>query len=248
MAQYSGLSSIYDQLMAGINYQDWADYIDLLINQHGGVPEQSALDLACGTGSTTVALAEKGYTVTGLDLAEKMLEIARQKVKKLPITFRQSDMRIFTLPQQVGLVTAFQDGLNYLLSEENLRQTFLAVSRALLPGGLFIFDINCVNKLPAAGSDVAYVETDEFTLIWETLFVTDSVWEISVTGFVPQGEGLYRRFQEVHRERVITEQEVVSALQTAGMGLLAKYDAFSLGEPKEATRRIFYVAGRGEPR
>lgn len=248
MAQYSGLSGIYDQLMAGINYRDWADYIELLVYHHGGVPEQSSLDLACGTGNTTVALAGKGYIVTGLDLAEEMLEIASQKVKKLPITFRQDDMRTFTLPQQVGLVTAFQDGLNYLLSEEDFRQTFLSVSRALLPQGLFIFDINCVNKLPADGSDVAYVETDEFTLIWETSFVTESVWEISVTGFVPQSEGLYSRFQEVHRERVITEQEVAVALQTAGMYLQGRYDAFSLNEPHEATRRIFYVARRGEQR
>ncbi|MBS4032489.1 MAG: class I SAM-dependent methyltransferase [Clostridiales bacterium] len=248
MAQYSGLSGIYDQLMAGIDYRDWADYIEILVHKHGGVPEQSALDLACGTGNTTVALAEKGYIVTGLDLAEKMLEIAHQKVKKLPITLRQDDMRIFTLPQQVGLVTAFQDGLNYLLSEDDLRQTFLTVSRTLLPEGLFIFDINCVNKLPASGSDVAYVETDKFTLIWETSFVTESVWEISVTGFISQGEGLYRRFQEVHRERVITEQEVEAALHAAGMGLLGRYDAFSLNEPKEATRRVFYVARGGEQR
>lgn len=248
MAQYSGLADIYDQLMAGIDYQDWADYIELLVKQHGGVPESSALDLACGTGNTTVALAEKGYIVTGLDLAEKMLEIARQKIKKLPISFREDDMRIFTLPQQIGLVTAFQDGLNYLLCEEDIRQTFNAVSMALLPGGLFIFDINCVYKLPTTGSDVAYVETDEFTLIWETSFVMESVWKISVTGFIPHGEGLYRRFQEVHQERVITEQEVAAALQAAGLELLARYDAFSLNEPKEATRRVFYVAAKGVER
>lgn len=59
MTQYSGLSCIYDQLMASINYQDWADYIELLVDQHGGVPQKLALDLACGTGNTSVALAEK---------------------------------------------------------------------------------------------------------------------------------------------------------------------------------------------
>jgi ubiquinone/menaquinone biosynthesis C-methylase UbiE len=42
-------------------------------------PAQEYLDLACGTGNYTIALAERGGTWTGLDESETMIESARQK-------------------------------------------------------------------------------------------------------------------------------------------------------------------------
>lgn len=43
---------------------------------------KNALDIACGTGDISIALMKKGLDVTGLDIAQEMLEIAKQKSKK----------------------------------------------------------------------------------------------------------------------------------------------------------------------
>lgn len=49
------------------------------------------LDLGCGTGRITSYYADKGYNVIGVDLSEKMLEVAK---KKHPgIDFRLGDIR-----------------------------------------------------------------------------------------------------------------------------------------------------------
>jgi ubiquinone/menaquinone biosynthesis C-methylase UbiE len=244
MSEYSGLAKIYDTLMLGVDYGDWARYIQSLTEQHGGIPEQTALDVACGTGSTTLALARAGFTVTGLDLAPHMLTIAREKAERerARTDFLEADMRDFFLPDPVGLVVSFQDGLNYLLTPEDFAQTFTSVSRALLPGGLFIFDINRVEKLKGTKTEVSWVESEEFTLIWETRFIRQDTWEINITGFVPTENGLYRKFSEVHRERIISEEEVHTALQQAGLTLVGTYAAFSLEAPDEETRRVFYTA------
>ena len=39
----------------------------------------SVLDVACGTGDMAISLAEQSCTVTGVDISEEMLEIAKQK-------------------------------------------------------------------------------------------------------------------------------------------------------------------------
>ena len=44
-----------------------------------GRPRSQVLDVACGTGDMAVSLAERGCTVTGVDISEEMLAIARKK-------------------------------------------------------------------------------------------------------------------------------------------------------------------------
>ena len=43
---------------------------------------KTALDLACGTGSTTIPLARRGLKMSGLDLSSPMLQIAEEKKQK----------------------------------------------------------------------------------------------------------------------------------------------------------------------
>lgn len=51
------------------------------------------LDLGCGTGSLSVLLAEQGYEVTGLDLSDEMLAVAREKarLRGVEVAFEQGD-------------------------------------------------------------------------------------------------------------------------------------------------------------
>jgi ubiquinone/menaquinone biosynthesis C-methylase UbiE len=244
MSEYTGLAEIYDRLMDGVDYGEWAEYVSALIDRHGGLVRRTALDLACGTGSTTLALARHGFKVTGLDLSGRMLAVAAEKVKQegLQVDFLQADMRDFKLNEAVGLVTAFQDGLNYMLTKEDFRMAICSVAGALFPGGLFVFDINRVEKLPKSGSEVACVESEDFTLIFNTSFVAENIWKIQVTGFISTAEGLFRRFSEEHRERSISASEVSAALECAGLTLLGEYAAFSQEPPGRDTRRVFYVA------
>lgn len=244
MTQYAGLSEIYDMLMSGIDYDRWAGYIDGLLRLHDAPPVVGVLDLACGTGSTTLALARRGFHVTGLDLSGEMLRVAEEKARLegLQADFIQADMRDFRLPAPVELAVAFQDGLNYLPTREDLLETFCCVAESLGRGGFFIFDINCVEKLPAANGEATVVETEEFTLIYQSSFVREDTWEINVTGFLPAGNGLWRRFSETHRERSIDGEEVRDTLEKAGFKLLGVYGAFTMEPPAGDTRRVFYVA------
>src|ERR1700753_1688691 len=55
-------------------------------------PASRVLDLGCGSGIPTArVLTERGHSVVGVDVSEKMLELARQQVPEAE--FRQTDMR-----------------------------------------------------------------------------------------------------------------------------------------------------------
>lgn len=106
------------------------------------------LELACGTGSYALKLAESGLDVTGLDIHPGMLARARDVSAgtNVAVDFVEADMRDFSLPGKFGLIFIARHSLLHLLQAEDLTACFQAVSRHLVPGGKFILEI--VNPNP----------------------------------------------------------------------------------------------------
>ena len=104
----------------------------------------TACDLACGTGTTALALARQGITVYAVDLSPVMCRLARKKAKRAGVTMHvlQADIRSFRLPHAVDLVTCEYDALNHVPRQADLRKVARAVARALRAGGHFFFDVN----------------------------------------------------------------------------------------------------------
>ena len=97
-APYEKFAYPYDRMMANVNYVRWATYIEDLFKQYKAAPRK-ILEVACGTGALTVLMEERGYEMCGLDRAEGMLAVARQKAEErcLDIPFIRGDMRDFNL-------------------------------------------------------------------------------------------------------------------------------------------------------
>ncbi len=245
MECYAGLARIYDYLVAGVNFEAWIDYLEEILRHFNHHP-RTILDLACGTGNTTLPLARRGYQVTGLDLSPAMIAIARDKATKqgLAVDFFTADMRSFQLEEPVDLITCFHDGLNYLPDYNDLERTFRQVRSNLTPGGMFVFDLNTIQWLAGTTSEVTVVDEPDLTLIWQSCYEPlDCKWEIQLTAFVREGQ-YYYKFTEKHREYGYTPEQVYLALQTAGLEHLASYDAFSFSPIHSGSRRHFYVAQR----
>ena len=64
-------------------------------------PGLRALDVCCGTGDLTLALARKGAEVVGIDFNERMLEVAQAKVKSSESKVQKEDPET-TRPQDHG--------------------------------------------------------------------------------------------------------------------------------------------------
>jgi len=105
------------------------------------------LELGCGTGRITVALAETGKRVTGLDLSERMLERAVQKRAGLPVEARervhlvQADMARFELGEKFRLVIIPFRPFQHLLEVQQQMDCLECGRKHLAPGGRLILDV-----------------------------------------------------------------------------------------------------------
>ena len=249
MSQYGKLAKVYDYLMSGIDYDEWADYILSIVDKFGAKPKV-ILDLACGTGNSSLSLAKKGYPVIGVDLSPEMLEVARKKAaaENIKVDFFEQDMRQLQLqvPYGIDMVVAYQDGLNYMLEDADLLKVLERVYQELNSGGLFIFDINSVDKLPSSGGETTFYDEDRMTLIWESSYDSQAdIWEIILTGFLKRDNGYYEKFQETHREKYHTREKVVEYLEKTGYEILAVFNAFTMDEGTNSDKRLYYAARKG---
>jgi SAM-dependent methyltransferase len=105
------------------------------------------LELGCGTGRITMALAEAGKRITGLDLSERMLERAVQKRAALRVEARervhlvQGDMTRFDLGEKFRLAIIPFRPLQHLLEVQQQVDCLECVRRHLAPAGRLILDV-----------------------------------------------------------------------------------------------------------
>lgn len=100
------------------------------------LPDGRALDVATGGGRNAVFLAERGYEVAGIDIAEEGLEIARERAAERGIServeFRQGDIESYEFPEERYdvIVVSYYYSLNVIPE----------LKRALAPGGVLCYE------------------------------------------------------------------------------------------------------------
>lgn len=112
----------------------------------------SILDCPCGSGRHSVALAEKGFNVTGIDINEKMLSFHKEFIKSnMPkdLIFQKGDMRDLCLNNnQFDLIINMYISFGFFSDEENVK-VVREFYRLLKPGGklLIHLDLNYDNVI-----------------------------------------------------------------------------------------------------
>ena len=80
MDMYTGFAGIYDEFMDNIPYERIVEDLLSLMNDYGISPKDGpVVELGCGTGTITRAVADRGYHIIGVDLSEEMLNVAWQQ-------------------------------------------------------------------------------------------------------------------------------------------------------------------------
>ncbi|MFT8888362.1 MAG: class I SAM-dependent methyltransferase [Ethanoligenens sp.] len=245
MSAYDVLGRYYDLLMQEVDYEARADYLLTVMERHGVKPG-TVLDLACGTGCLSAALARRGCEVVGVDASEQMLALAAEKAEGLPkgrLLFLWQEMGELDLYGTVNAAVCTLDGINHLLTEEDVRQAFERVSLFLEPGGVFVFDVNTPYKFAnILGNNTFVYDYDEIYCVWQNAFDRESgVCEFLLTFFEPEG-ALYRRQEEVFAERAYADDRLRTLLSDAGMTPLACYADLSFDAPGKTEQRAVYVA------
>ncbi|HRY83934.1 MAG TPA: class I SAM-dependent methyltransferase [Candidatus Cloacimonadota bacterium] len=170
---YSFFARIYDNYMSHVDYELWIRSLLKWQKKYGEDKPRRILELACGTANISGLLVFDGYAVDACDSSWQMLSEAEGKIFR-PRLFLRSMTE--ALPQlDYDLVLCLFDSINYLQKKSEITTLLRNVSKALKPGGLFIFDIStllnseenfadCLNfTKDSAGYLVHHAEYEEFS-------------------------------------------------------------------------------------
>lgn len=241
---YKWLAQYFDHLFAGLRAPAEAARERALGSILPGI--ESACDLACGTGTTAVAFAQRGLKMYGVDLSADMCRIAREKARRtgVPLRVLRADMRAFRLPEPVDLITCEFDALNHVPRKKDLALVAKSVARALRPGGHFYFDVNNKPSFENAWPLTWWVEKDGVVMVmhggWDG---GNRAWS-DVEWFIRE-RGLWRRHHEHVEEVCWTAEEIRRTLNGAGFDRLKSWDAVQFFKADPHMRkgyRTFYLA------
>ncbi|MDO4262491.1 MAG: methyltransferase domain-containing protein [Eubacteriales bacterium] len=248
MDAYTEFARVYDLFMDDIPYKEWCAYLTGLLREHQ-VTDGLVLELGCGTGNMTELLAEAGYDMIGIDQSEDMLEEASRKREESghEILYLCQDMREFELYGTVRAIVCVCDSMNYILEEEEIEHILTLAARNYLDyGGLFIFDLNTEYKYrELLGEQTIAENREEGSFIWENSYDGETkINEYSLTLFIREREGLYRKYEENHYQRAYDLTRVRELAERSGLELLHIYDAFTHEPPREDSERVYVICRR----
>ncbi len=244
MSSYGPLAGRYDALTTDVGYEVWADYAQKHFRR-ARLPVHTVLDLACGTGSLTCLLAERGYEMIGVDQSADMLAVAAEKggaVQGEKPIFLQQAMQELDLYGTIDACVCCLDSVNYVTRPADLRRAFGRVHLFLMPGGVFLFDINTSDKLKSMDGQMFMDETDDTYCIWRAEYSPRRrICTYGMDLFLKEG-ALWRREEEVHEEYAYEPEELVGYLYEAGFRDVKQYGELKLRSPKPGEGRIFFAA------
>lgn len=247
MRMYSGFADYYDRLTDNVPYVKWVGYFERLFKKFRKEPHL-ILDLACGTGSISKILAQRGYEVIGVDFSEEMLSYALEKtdgMENQPM-FIVQPIDMLDMYGTVDTVVSCLDSLNYITTPATLKRVFSRVFNFLEPDGLFIFDLNTEARFIAHSDETFIREDEDFYCVWKASYSPKShICRYYVDIFEgPDEEEKYSLMREIHRERYYPESEIRALLDETGFKVYGIFGELKTSAPRENEQRVFYVAGR----
>ena len=255
-ALYDGfIADYYDEspVVRG-RLQDVAFYVDAA--RECGDP---VLEMGCGTGRVTMALAEAGYRVTGLDISERMLARAEQKRAALGKEARervqlvQGDMARFDLGEKFRVIVVPFRPFQHLIETQQQLACLACVRKHLAPGGRLIVDFFQTDPErmhdPAWLSESLIAEYDmpdsRHVRIMERVAAFHRALQrndVEMIFYVRTSEGKEERLVFAWTLRYFFRYEVEHLLARCGFRVIAEYGAFDRTPIQDNSPEMIFVA------
>ena len=255
MKVFSDYAQYYDLLNQQKDYKQEVDYIISLINQFAPNAKY-LLDLGSGTGLHAIHLAEKGYSVSGIDQSQNMINVAKKRLLTLPnqisklLNFDIGDIRTFSTNKSFDVVLSLFHVVSYQITNSDLIKSFNTVSKHLKPGGIFIFD--CWYG-PGVLSDKPYSRNKRFEndkIIINRLATplshpiknqVDVHFDIEITN---RQTGKSEKIKEIHKMRYLFNPEIKQFLKMNNLKLIHSEEWLSGNIPSFNSWYVTFICER----
>ncbi|MDJ0785127.1 MAG: methyltransferase domain-containing protein [Desulfosarcinaceae bacterium] len=203
-------------------------------------PPAQVLDLCCGPGRHSVALACRGYAVTGVDLTAEYLAQAAQRAEAAGVTpqFLQRDMRSFRMADGFHLAINLFTSFGYFRAIADDAKVLSNVFRSLKSGGVFVMDLMGKEILARCFRERDWMESNGTLLLEERIVDEDWSWITNRCTFIDD-DGR-RDFSFSHR--IYSAQELRSALLQAGFARVSIYGDLHGAPYDHRAQRLIAVA------
>ena len=225
----------YDRIYWWKDYDQEVDFVVKALKRYG-IRGRRVLEVACGTGSHTRLLVKRGYEVTGVDISDDMLRIARSKVKG-HAKFLQGDMR--DLDAVVGgeydVAVCLFSSISYNLTVTDLRRTIQGLYDHLAEPGVVVFDTHFTKKgfMDAhRGEDVF----DDGRVIGARLSVSKregDVGQVSFSYLIKDGPKTIVLRDDVHRLGLYDHDDFLRTMREVGFVGAGAYLDWTFKKAKE---------------
>jgi SAM-dependent methyltransferase len=214
--------------------------VDFALRVLEAPPGALLLDLACGAGRHSRALAARGLDVVGLDLSPDLLNAARGESSGAAPAYLRGDMRELPFADRFAAVTMFFTSFGYFETDPENARVLAEVARVLRPGGRFLLDYLNREAVISGLVPESEEESEGFRLTAKRRITADGR-RVEKRVVIHEGGRLVRDYRE--SVRMYTPEEIDSMLGEAGFRRSGRWGDLA-GRPFAADSPRLVVLGR----
>ncbi|MDH3280686.1 MAG: class I SAM-dependent methyltransferase [Gammaproteobacteria bacterium] len=258
MIPFGDYARYYDLLYRDKDYRGEAVFIENIIGDH--VPRaRRILELGCGTGAHGIILAERGFDVVGVDISDRMIDIAKRRTDDVSakiaqrIRFVCGDARDYiSADGKFDAVIALFHVASYQHTNDDLRAMFATAKANLAPSGIFVFDCwygpavlterPVVRKKQYADENISLTRIATPTHLPD-LNRVDVEYELQVQDLRNKKT---EKIVEIHRMRYLFRPELEVFSKNAGLHIVSTGEWMTNREPGLSTWSVYFVLKQGK--
>lgn len=210
-----------------------------LLKLVGAKENLEVLDLCCGIGRHSIEFAKNGMRVTGVDLTETYLEVARDTAEKakLSIRFLQSDMRDFISRDSFDVVVNLCTSFGYFEEIKDDIKVLHNVYDSLRSRGKFVIEILGKEVIAAQFEPKQWLEYEGCTVLSKSRILNDwTTLECIRTVITESG-----RSDVVSYHRLYSAVELRNIMKDVGFKNIETFGDFSGGPYDNMAKSLILI-------